>query len=64
MKFLQAHRIAPYGTPHSAASHLGLFYLPMSHKRDAKLKGVNILCVFLSILVIQPNRTVTRNACL
>ena len=38
MKFLCANRIAPDGTPHSAASHLGLFCLPMSHKRDARLK--------------------------
>ena len=38
MKFLQANRIAPDGTPRSAASHLGLCCLPMSHKRDARLK--------------------------
>ena len=38
MKFLQANRIAPDGTPRSAASHLGLFCLPMSHKRDAGRK--------------------------
>ena len=38
MKFLHANRIAPDGTPRSAASHLGLFCLPMSHKRDARLK--------------------------
>ena len=39
MKILLANRIAPDGTPHSAASsHLGLFCLPMSHKRDARLK--------------------------
>ena len=38
MKILQVNRIAPDGTPHSAASHLGLFRLPMSHKRDARLK--------------------------
>ena len=37
IKFLYANRIAPDGTPHSAASHLGLFCLPMSHKRDARL---------------------------
>ena len=36
MKFLYANRIAPDGTPHSAASHLGLCRLPMSHKKDAK----------------------------
>ena len=36
-KFLRAYRIAPDGTPHSAASHLGLYCLPMSHKKDARL---------------------------
>ena len=38
MKFLCANRIASDGTPRSAASHLGLFCLPVSHKRDARLK--------------------------
>ena len=38
MKFLYTNRIVPDGTPRSAASHLGLFCLPMSHKRDARLK--------------------------
>ena len=38
MKIRLANRIAPDGTPRSAASHLGLFCLPMSHKRDARLK--------------------------
>ena len=38
MKILFANRIAPDGTPRSAASHMGLFCLPMSHKRDARLK--------------------------
>ena len=38
MKSFQANRIAPDGTPHSVASHLGLCCLPMSHKRDARLK--------------------------
>ena len=37
MKFLCANRIAPDGTPSSAASHLGLCCLPMSHKKDARL---------------------------
>ena len=36
MKFMKANRIAPDGTPHAAASHLGLFCLFMSHKKDAK----------------------------
>ena len=38
MKFLCANRIAPDGTPRSEASHLGLFCLPMYHKRDARRK--------------------------
>ena len=38
MKILLANRIAPDVTPRFAASHLGLFCLPMSHKRDAMLK--------------------------
>ena len=37
MKFLKANRIAPDGAPRFAASHLGLFCLPMSHKKDARL---------------------------
>ena len=32
-KFLQANRIASDGMTHSAASYLGLFYLP--HEKDA-----------------------------
>ena len=38
MTFSLANIIAPDGTPRSAASHLVLFCLPMSHKRDARLK--------------------------
>ena len=41
MKVLSANRIAPAGTPHFAASHLGLFCLSMSHKKDARLLWVN-----------------------
>ena len=37
MKVRKANRIAPDGTPRFAASHLGLFCLPMSHKKDARL---------------------------
>ena len=36
-KFLAANSVAPDGTPRSAASHLGLHCLPMSHKKDARL---------------------------
>ena len=38
MKFICANRIDPDGTPRSAASHLGLYCLPMSHKKDVRLK--------------------------
>ena len=37
MKIKIANKIATYGTPRFAASHLGLFCLPMSHKMDARL---------------------------
>ena len=41
MKFLCANRISPDWTPRSAASHLGLCCLPMSHKKDAGLNELN-----------------------
>ena len=37
MKILQANRLAPDGTPRFSASHLGLFCLPMSRQKDARL---------------------------
>ena len=37
MRLLLANRIAPDGKLRSAASHLGLYCLPMSHKKDARL---------------------------
>ena len=37
MKIKIADRITPDGTPRFAGSHLGLFRLPMSHKKDARL---------------------------
>ena len=37
MKIKKANRIASDGTPRFAASHLGLFCSPMSHKKDARL---------------------------
>ena len=43
MKFLCANRIAPDGTPRSAASHLGLCCLPMSPKKDARLVRVKLM---------------------
>ena len=42
MKIKIANRIAPDGTPRFAGSHLGLFCLPMSHKKDARLILVNL----------------------
>ena len=46
MKFLSANRIDPDETPRFAASHLGLFCLPMSNKKDAGLIWVNVLLNF------------------
>ena len=43
MKIILANRIAPDGTPRFVASHLGLFYLPMSHKKDTRLIWVKPL---------------------
>ena len=37
MKIFSANRIAPDGMPRIAASHLRLFFLPLSHKKDARL---------------------------
>ena len=37
MKKTNKNKIAPDGTPRFAASHLGLFCLPMSYKKDARL---------------------------
>ena len=37
IKFLCVNRIDSDGTPRFAVSHLGLYCLPMSHKRDARL---------------------------
>ena len=42
MKIMSANRKAPDGTPRLAASHLGLYCLPMSDKKDARLIWVNI----------------------
>ena len=37
MKIMRTNRIAPDGMPRFTASHLGLFCLPMSNKKDARL---------------------------
>ena len=41
MKIKIANRIAPDGTPRFAASHLVIFFLPMFHKKDARLIWIN-----------------------
>ena len=47
MKIKKANRIAPDGTPQNAASHLGLFCLPMTHKKDAKLiRVIHFLLIY------------------
>ena len=45
MEIKIANRIAPDGTPRFVASHLGIFRLPMSHKKDTRLILVNLACV-------------------
>ena len=40
MEIVSANRIAPDGTSRFAASHLGLFCLPMPHKKNARLTRV------------------------
>ena len=39
---MQANSGEPDQTPHCVVSDLGLHYLPMSHKKDAKHIWVNI----------------------
>ena len=53
MKFLSTNRIAPDGMPRFAASHLGLFCLPMSHKKDARLTWVKWVTVVLNLVALQ-----------
>ena len=42
MKFLQANRIAPDGTPRSEVSHLGLLCLPMSLKKELNYEFLEV----------------------
>ena len=42
MKFMKTDRLAPDGTTRFAASHRGLFYLPMYHKKDTRLLWVKL----------------------
>ena len=50
MKIKPANRIAPDGTPRFAASHLGVFCLPMSYKKDDRLIWVKIV-IFTTIKI-------------
>ena len=52
---LQASRIATDETPHSAASHLGLYCLPMSHKETTRL-------IIKSSRNISPSRCFANNS--
>ena len=45
IKSYVSKKLSPDQTPHSAASGLGLHCLPMSHKKDATLKWVNLQAV-------------------
>ena len=73
MKFLSANRIAPDGTPCSAASHLGLYCLPMSNKKDVRLIWViektdsdHLYSFVFPLQIVQPLflKLVTVQACL
>ena len=44
---MQANSGDPDKTPHSVASDLGLHYLPLSHKKDARHIGVKNAIILL-----------------
>ena len=58
---MSANRIAPDGMPRFASSYLGLFCLPVSHKKDARLIWVNYKClkhiIYLQLHVHTKNET-------
>ena len=65
MKFLSANRKASDGTQRFAASHLGLFCWPMSHKKDARLiwvkhQGLGILLLVIYYLLSRVKRTANK----
>ena len=51
MKIMSANRIGPDGTLRFAASHLGLFCMPMSHKKDVRLIWINCQALQLTTCV-------------
>ena len=50
---MKANRIVPDGTQHFVASHLKLFCLPMSHKKDARLIWVKSNYQILHVSFVQ-----------
>ena len=50
MKIMQENRISPDGMPRFAVLYLGLFCLPVSHKRDARLIWVNLFHLNIPLL--------------
>ena len=53
MKFFYANRIGQDGMLRFAASHLGLYYLPMYHKKDARLIWVKSLSECFHVFEMQ-----------
>ena len=51
--------IAPNEMPCSAASHLRLYYLPVSHKKDSSLKLVNMKLVIYLENYLSPKQITT-----
>ena len=60
MKILLANRIAPDGTPRSAASHLGLYCLPMPIKRTPVLNELMTSQVLWSIPEDSHHKSIIR----
>ena len=50
---MQAKSGDPDQTPHSVASELGLHYLPMSHKKDARHIWVKMQLFCLDVYLIR-----------
>ena len=70
MNIKLANRIAPDWTSRFAASHLGLFCLPMSHKKETRQIWVKlgltckyIFIFFSSITCNTPCNTLSRGVC-
>ena len=54
---MQANSGDPDQTPHSVASDLGLHYLPMSHKKDARHIWVKmqLFCLHMYLIRVAKN---------